>query len=106
MVPGNVARAANILLRYDAICHDLRVRPSSVLWDRLREAEHQLLTLTGADSVGQARDWITPAKPSSPAKPKKKPTKHYEGRPRVERALPPRITSVVSGGLPGTERRR
>lgn len=68
MVPGDVTRAANILLRYDAICHDLRVRPSSVLWDRLREAEHQLLTLTGADSVGQARDWIAPARPSSAAK--------------------------------------
>jgi hypothetical protein len=67
MVPGNVARVANISLRYDAVCHDLRGRPSSVLWDRLREAEHQLLTLTGADSVWQARDWITPAKPSPPA---------------------------------------
>lgn len=64
MVPGDTMRAASLLSRYDAISHDLRIRPSAVLRDRLQEAEQQLLALTGADSVDQARDSITAANPT------------------------------------------
>lgn len=67
---GEVTQAANALVRYDAILWDLHVRESAVLWDRLRDAERQLLAVTGAESVQQARERVGEwkAKPTPTAK--------------------------------------
>lgn len=131
MVSSEVMRAANALSRYDAIQVDLRIRPSAVLRERLRETEQQLLALTGAASVELARERVAELKAAATSVPqqrkaepaakktkKPKPTKHQPatgyyrgtedgnyGRRQPGRTMPARITSVVGGGLPETQRR-
>jgi hypothetical protein len=123
-----------VLATYDAICHDLRVRSSPVLLCRLLECEAELLRVTGTTSVEDARLRIAPVSPPAPTKrpvsgskrsTSKRSVKHSasksaggcryrycqdaraQGRKRTSssRALPTRISSVVSGGLPGSARR-
>jgi aryl-alcohol dehydrogenase-like predicted oxidoreductase len=120
MVLREVERAANALRRYDAIHSDVGIRPSAVLLDRLRETERELLALTGTESVAQAREQLAVVKPSLAVSPEQKALREQKreraakydprsdsgnsSRARASQPLPPRITTVVSGGLPGTER--
>ena len=120
--------ASRALARYDAINHDLTVRFSPVLEQQLTEARDELLSATGCHSVPAARDVVARQRPRStgepPASTKKAPRKkdsrkqHHrlpplrgqdEGRStsttKPRRALPTRMTGVVSGGLPSTSRR-
>lgn len=155
--------AATALRTYDAIAHDLAVRPSAVLRRRLEEVEAEILTLTGASTLARARQLIPRAsrrsghpdphgqqknprgatrahreqsttppgrgKPKNGKKGKQRsqpdpgraarrgPRPHYELRgqdrdrrptaqPKDGRSYPTHVTGVVSGGLPGTSRRR
>lgn len=127
--------AERALARYDAIAHDLKVRPSAVLEDRLAQTQAELLRITGHTSVGASRCYLERHRRNRRKATKEQPRQgssesrrgrsrqnkprpatglpflrgqddtRHTGRSRTARALPPRMTGVVSGGLPATARR-
>jgi hypothetical protein len=97
-----VSEASRLLDEYDDI---RQTAPTSPM---LKELEQAVIRLTGAPSLDAARIGLRAFEAAKLERPAKfKPPRNL-GRPRRRsggRAMPTRITRIVSGGLPGNSRR-